>query len=74
MENLRGFRYEFFMRTKTIRITDLRFETKAVIPYDYAFSVEHCVLHFLESKGIKIDFKVTDFNVLLTRDFETLIK
>ena len=74
MENLRGFEYKFNGSSGTITIKDLRFKKTVRIYYDYAFSLNHNVIKFLESKGIKTCFYVTDSNILLTRDFENQIK
>lgn len=74
MENLRGFEYTNNTGNGKIMIKDLRFNKKVFIVRDYQYDPKENVIIFLESKGIKIDFCLTDTNILMTRNFENQIK
>ena len=74
MENLRGFEYKNNAGNGKIMVKDLRFNKKVFIIRDYQFNPQENVINFLESKGIKIDFCLTDTNILMSRNFENQIK
>lgn len=74
MENLRGFEYKYNVSNGKIMIKDLRFNKKIFIHRNYEFDIQENVINFLESKNIKIEFCVTDNNIVLSKDFDNQIK